>query len=93
MNVTNKISLICISCLLLSFLSFGQKKNKAQLVKDKKENLQKIKEAETILSATQTKKNYTMGQLSAVSEQITIRAVPLLGAGIIYLATKSTRFN
>lgn len=74
MNVTNKIFLICISFLLLSFLSFGQKKNKAQLVKDKKENLQKIKEAQTILSATQTKKNYTMGQLSAVSEQITIRA-------------------
>ena len=74
MSVTNKISLICILCLLLSFLSFSQKKSKAQLVQDKKENLQKIKEAQTILSATHKKKNYTMGQLSAVSEQIGIRA-------------------
>ncbi len=60
--------------MFLPFLSLAQKKSKAQLEKNKKENLQKIKEAQSILTATQTKKNYTMGQLSAISEQIDIRA-------------------
>lgn len=48
---------------------FGQK-SRAQLEKEKKENLQRISEAEKILKETETKKNATLGQLNALSRQI-----------------------
>ncbi len=49
--------------------SYAQK-SKAQLQKEKQENLAKIAEAEKILSETKGKKQNTLGQLSALNQRI-----------------------
>jgi len=57
--------------LLLPPLSlFGQKKTKAQLQKEKQENLAKIKEVEKILGETANKKENSLGELAALSQRI-----------------------
>lgn len=50
----------------------GQK-SQSQLEKEKKENLIKLKEAQKILSETEGQKKVSLGQLSAIKEQIKIR--------------------
>src|SRR5690606_29756705 len=45
-------------------------KSKAQLEKEKRENLQKIKDAERILSETASQKKTSLGQLSAINQQV-----------------------
>src|SRR5690606_41238148 len=55
--------------LMISFSELGQK-SKAQLEKEKKENLQKIKDAERILSETSSQKNASLGQLAAITQQV-----------------------
>lgn len=62
-------------CLLLSFLFFLSvnlfaQKNKAQLQKEKQNNLTKIKETEKILGETSKKKKNTLGELSALNQRI-----------------------
>jgi septal ring factor EnvC (AmiA/AmiB activator) len=59
----------------LLLLVFGlpllaQKPNKAQLQREKQENLQKIKEVEKILTETSTKKKNSLGELSAINQRI-----------------------
>ena len=49
-------------------------KSKAQLQKEKKENLAKIKEAKAILAKTSAKKKASIGQLSALKYQINAQA-------------------
>ncbi len=66
------------SFLLLFFLTFlvfqgHAQKTKADLEKEKKENLNKIAEAERILSETTNKKEATLGQLQALNQQIKAR--------------------
>jgi murein hydrolase activator len=51
-------------------LAFGQKKSKAQLQKEKQQNLEKIKEVEKILTETAAKKSNSLGELSALSQRI-----------------------
>lgn len=58
--------------LLLPLLGLGQR-NKAQLEKEKVENLRKIAEAEKILTETQSEKKVTVGQLQALNQQIKAR--------------------
>lgn len=60
---------ICLLILLLP-LSLHAQKSKAQLEKEKRENLQRIKEAEKILSETASKKKSSLGQLNALNQQI-----------------------
>lgn len=70
-----RISFLLVFCLLLlagSFQSFGQK-TKAQLENEKRENMRKIVEAEKILSETESQKKITIGQLSAINQQIKAR--------------------
>jgi murein hydrolase activator len=57
---------------LLVFLSFSvsAQKTKAQLQKEKQQNLQKIKEVEKILSETTTKKKNSLGELTALKQRI-----------------------
>jgi len=52
--------------------TYAQKTRK-QLEKEKKKNLEKIKEAEKILSQTESDKQYTLGQLTAINRQIQVR--------------------
>jgi septal ring factor EnvC (AmiA/AmiB activator) len=49
---------------------YGQKKTKAQLQKEKQQNLEKIREVEKILEETATQKNSTLGELSALNQRI-----------------------
>src|SRR5690606_29902341 len=46
---------------------------KAQLEKEKKENLNRIKEANRILQQTKVKKEASLGQLNAINEKITVQ--------------------
>ena len=69
-----KISkLLVILFLLVPVLLFAQKKSRAQLEKEKKENLKRIEEANKILLETRNKKDATIGQLSAIKNKIVSR--------------------
>ncbi len=64
-------------CAILIFFLFqtpvyGQK-TKTELEKEKRENLQKIAEAEKILADTEKEKRATVGQLRALNQQISAR--------------------
>lgn len=54
-------------------LAQAQKKTKAQLEKEKKENLRKIQEANRILQQTKEQKQASIGQLTAIKEKITVQ--------------------
>lgn len=59
--------------LLVAAPAFAQKsspKSKAQLQKEKQQNLEKIKETERILAETSQQKEHTLGELSAVNQRI-----------------------
>jgi septal ring factor EnvC (AmiA/AmiB activator) len=56
--------------LLVSTVSFAQKKSKAQLQKEKQQNIEKIKEVEKILGETANQKKNTLGALSALNQRI-----------------------
>ncbi|WP_026463079.1 murein hydrolase activator EnvC family protein [Adhaeribacter aquaticus] len=57
--------------------SFGQQrgktKSKAQLEREKRENLNRIKEANRILQQTKQQKEASIGQLNAIQEKITVQ--------------------
>jgi septal ring factor EnvC (AmiA/AmiB activator) len=59
--------------LIWSFSSFAQADKKAQLEKEKKDNLAKIKELNTIISRTSKKKNASIGKLNVLKEQIGVQ--------------------
>lgn len=60
--------------LSLPFVTVAQKaKSKAQLEKEKKENLNRIKEANRILQQTKKQKQASIGQLNAIKEKITVQ--------------------
>ncbi len=66
--------IILIAILLsLSLFAHAQQKTKAQLQKEKQENLQKIKEVEKILSETSVKKKNSLGELSALNQRIHVQ--------------------
>ncbi|MFD2248480.1 murein hydrolase activator EnvC family protein [Pontibacter ruber] len=63
-----------LSLLLLPLAGFAQsKKSKAQLEREKKENLTRIKEANRILQQTKVQKEASIGQLNAIQEKIVVQ--------------------
>jgi septal ring factor EnvC (AmiA/AmiB activator) len=69
-----KISkLLVVVFLLIPAILFAQKKSRALLEKEKKDNLKRIEEANKILLETRTKKEATIGQLSAIKNKIVSR--------------------
>lgn len=68
----NRARLLVI-LLLVSLTVFGQQKTKAQLQREKQQNLQKIKEVEKILNETTVKKKNSMGELSAINQHILVQ--------------------
>lgn len=67
-----KVRIICL-LLLVAFSVPGlaqKQKTKAQLQREKQENLEKIKEVEKILSETKTKKQNSLGELSALKQRV-----------------------
>ncbi len=65
-------SLLFLVLVLISIPLLAQK-TKADLEKEKRENLRRIAEAEKILSETESQKKVTIGQLTAINEQIRAR--------------------
>jgi murein hydrolase activator len=69
MNAGRYLLLFCF-IVLSSSVSFAQKKTKAQLQKEKQQNLEKIREVEKILNETSTKKKNSIGELSALNQRV-----------------------
>ena len=66
-----RTALITFFLLIFSIsVSQAQKKTKAQLQKEKQQNLEKIKEVEKIIAETSTKKKNSLGELNAVNQRI-----------------------
>jgi murein hydrolase activator len=60
-----------LTVFVLAFsVAHAQKKSKAQLQREKQQNLEKIREVEKILSETSNKKKNTIGELSALNQRI-----------------------
>lgn len=64
-----RLLIFCILTLGVS-VGYGQKKTKAQLQREKQQNVEKIKEVERILSETTAKKTNTLGELTALNQRI-----------------------
>ncbi|MEM8894356.1 MAG: peptidoglycan DD-metalloendopeptidase family protein [Bacteroidota bacterium] len=64
--------IILFFCCFTISNSFAQK-SKAQLEKDRKDNLQRIVETERILEETETERKASIGQLTAINKQIQSR--------------------
>lgn len=62
-----------IVCLLGVFVAWGQADKKTQLEQQKKDNLAKIKELNSIISRTSKKKNVSIGKLNVLKEQIVVQ--------------------
>ena len=79
--------------LMWSFSSVAQADKKAQLEKEKKDNLAKIKELNTIISRTSKKKNAAIGKLNVLKEQIGVqkKQINLLNENQQVLAEEATK--
>jgi septal ring factor EnvC (AmiA/AmiB activator) len=65
--------LLCIVLLLVTSVSVAQQKTKAQLQKEKQQNVEKIREVEKILDETSTRKKSSVGELNALNQRIRIQ--------------------
>lgn len=72
MNQSKYIPFLLLLLVSLSTATLAQK-SKQQLEKEKAENIARIKEAENILQSTEKKKKATLGQLTALNQQIKSR--------------------
>lgn len=70
MYAGSRILILFLSCFILTFSATAQKKSKAQLQKERQQNLQKINEVEKILSQTATRKKNSLGELNALSQRV-----------------------
>ncbi len=61
---------LLISFILLTAQAANAQKSRAELEKEKKENIEKIEQAEKILNQTTSKKKATLGQLNALNYKI-----------------------
>ncbi|HBK87718.1 MAG: peptidoglycan DD-metalloendopeptidase family protein [Cyclobacteriaceae bacterium] len=68
--IADKCRLWLLVLLILAAVPVMAQRNKAQLQKEKQQNLDKIKETEKILSETSQQKRNTLGTLSAVNQRI-----------------------
>jgi murein hydrolase activator len=62
--------LLLLFFVLTVSISLAQKKTKAQLQKEKQQNIEKIKEVERILLETSSQKQNTLGALSALNQRV-----------------------
>ena len=71
--IGGKRTRLLVVLLFLTTAAAAQQKTKAQLQKEKQENLQKIKEVEKILDETSVKKKNSLGALTAVNQRIQVQ--------------------
>ncbi|MHA8092325.1 peptidoglycan DD-metalloendopeptidase family protein [Aquirufa regiilacus] len=83
------ISLFCV------FAAWGQVDKKAQLEQQKKDNLAKIKELNSIISRTSKKKNVSIGKLNVLKEQIVVqkKQINVLNENQAMLAAEATKLT
>ncbi|MBP6054743.1 MAG: peptidoglycan DD-metalloendopeptidase family protein [Cytophagaceae bacterium] len=83
------ISLFCV------FSAWGQVDKKAQLEQQKKDNLAKIKELNSIISRTSKKKNVSIGKLNVLKEQIVVqkKQINVLNENQAMLAAEATKLT
>jgi murein hydrolase activator len=70
MNAGKATFLLLILFILPLAAVVAQKKTKAQLQREKQQNLEKIREVEKILSETAAKKSNTLGELTALNQRV-----------------------
>ncbi len=85
--------LLVIVCLIWSFSLHAQVEKKAQLEQQKKDNLAKIKELNSIISRTSKKKNASIGKLNVLKQQIGVqkKQINLLNENQQILAAEATK--
>jgi septal ring factor EnvC (AmiA/AmiB activator) len=85
--------LFVIVCLIWSFSLPAQVEKKAQLEQQKKDNLAKIKELNSIISRTSKKKNASIGKLNVLKQQIGVqkKQINLLNENQQILAAEATK--
>lgn len=66
-------TILLLVILSLASFSASAQKTKAQLQKEKQQNLEKIKEVEKILSETTARKKNSLGELAAVNQRIRVQ--------------------
>jgi septal ring factor EnvC (AmiA/AmiB activator) len=83
------VSLFCV------FSACGQVDKKAQLEQQKKDNLAKIKELNSIISRTSKKKNVSIGKLNVLKEQIVVqkKQINVLNESQAMLAAEATKLT
>ena len=83
------IGLFCV------FAASGQVDKKAQLEQQKKDNLAKIKELNSIISRTSKKKNVSIGKLNVLKEQIVVqkKQINVLNENQELLAAEATKLT
>lgn len=87
--------LFIIVSLILSFSAVAQVDKKAQLEQQKKDNLAKIKELNSIISRTSKKKNASIGKLNVLKEQIGVqkKQINILNENQQVLAAEATKLT
>jgi septal ring factor EnvC (AmiA/AmiB activator) len=85
--------LLVVVCLIWSFSLHAQVEKKAQLEQQKKDNLAKIKELNSIISRTSKKKNASIGKLNVLKQQIGVqkKQINLLNENQQILAAEATK--
>lgn len=85
--------LFVVICLIWSFSLPAQVEKKAQLEQQKKDNLAKIKELNSIISRTSKKKKASLGKLNVLKQQIGVqkKQINLLNENQQILAAEATK--
>ncbi len=85
--------LLAVVCLIWSFSLHAQVEKKAQLEQQKKDNLAKIKELNSLISRTSKKKNASIGKLNVLKQQIGVqkKQINLLNENQQILAAEATK--
>jgi septal ring factor EnvC (AmiA/AmiB activator) len=84
-----------IVSLIIGFSAVAQVDKKAQLEQQKKDNLAKIKELNSIISRTSKKKNASIGKLNVLKEQIGVqkKQINILNENQQVLAAEATKLT
>jgi septal ring factor EnvC (AmiA/AmiB activator) len=87
--------LVLIFTVFVSFTSYSQVEKKTQLEQQKKENLAKIKELNSIISSTSKKKNVSLGKLNVLKEQIGVqkKQINILSENQVLLAHEADKLT
>jgi septal ring factor EnvC (AmiA/AmiB activator) len=85
--------LVVVVCLICSFFASAQVDKKAQLEQQKKDNLAKIKELNSIISRTSKKKKASIGKLNVLKEKIGVqkKQITILNENQQALAAEATK--